>query len=80
MEALDQRLYDLEQKLKYHDWYYMYRNDPNLWRAGTSKIAWIQNEIKYLNSVGLEPQVQALWERFCPWSRSNHLRKINDIC
>lgn len=67
----DQRLAELALQLKQHDWYYEYSDDHGVWQRGDNKANWIRSEIKYLNSLGLEEQVQALWEQYCPWSNTN---------
>lgn len=69
--AADQRLAELAKQLQYHDWYYDYSDDHRVWRAGEAKISEIRSEMKYLKSLGLEEQVQALWEQYCPWSTTN---------
>jgi hypothetical protein len=71
MIAADERLAALATTLKHHDWYYDYSDDHRVWRHGEEKSMAIQNEMKYLNSLGLEQQTQALWEQYCPWSETN---------
>jgi hypothetical protein len=72
MISADQRLAELAKKLQYHDWYYHYSDDHSVWRRGEEQGVQIQSEMKYLNSLGLEEQVQALWEQYCPWSATNN--------
>jgi hypothetical protein len=72
MISADERLAELAKKLQYHDWSYNYSDDHSVWRRGEERSAQIQSEMKYLNSLGLEEQVQALWEQYCPWSATNN--------
>ena len=71
MISADERLAALAETLKHHDWHYDYSDDHRVWCRGEAAGSWIRGEIKYLNSLGLEQQTQALWEQYCPWSESN---------
>jgi hypothetical protein len=66
--SAEQRLHELAIKMQHHDWHYSTNTDHAARLAGESKIRWITGETKYLYSLGLEREVQALWEQHCPWT------------
>lgn len=75
MISADQRLAILGERLKHHDWYYDYSDDHRVWARGDQENRWIHSEMKYLKSLGLEQEVDALWEQYCPWSTTNQPKK-----
>lgn len=66
-----EQLANLEQLMKNHDWTYHYSDDHRVWRRGEESSARLTSAMQTLKSQGLEQQVQALWEQYCPWSETN---------
>ena len=64
-------LQDLERAMRNHDWYYQFSDDHRVWRAGTDHAVEIRNAMARLSARGFADEVNAIFQRECPWSESN---------
>lgn len=66
MTEVETRLAALETRLRQHDWYYVYSDDPGVNRRGFADKSAIELESTQLRQLGYKNEVDALWEQHRP--------------
>ena len=64
MNDFTQQLLELEMRLKYHDKYYDYSDDPRVWSKGNAEWKNIQSLSAQLKLAGYTEEVQELFNKF----------------
>ena len=65
---MNKNLFNLEQLLQSHDWYFDYTEDFSVWKKGMAQRDAINQEQKRLidNGLATEKEVQKLTDRYYP--------------
>jgi len=67
MAEIDLLLQELEEHMKYHDWYYTYSDDHGVWQRGCQSADTMTAKMNELKELGFESEVDEFWETHCPW-------------
>lgn len=60
---------ELEEKLKVHDWTYMYSDDGSAYRRGEEQSTEIRKLTVQLREMGRFEEVEALVNQYSPWRK-----------